>query len=262
MARRLDVHPLAVDLLVRSSVVFFVIEGCIKADAVLADGGAVFSVPSVSLWDCDELPRFVRDYLHGKFVVVVPDADWRTKPQVINQARLCQNALRRYGVKEACVAAPPPQYRGQETKGVDDFIGAGGHLEDLEVIDYEIPPALYEFIAKNWSWRRDRRWRATEVLAGLANFTGSTGTLAAPLSTVARVLDTSTARVSRAVQDLEAIGAVTIEGHLATCRGWFSPQLDWRERPTIVLAPELRAVEREAVRLCDLIKIREEGMAA
>lgn len=260
---RLDMHPLAIDLVVRSSVVFFVIEGSIKADAVLADGGAVFSVPSVGQWDCKELRRFVRDYLDGKSVVVVPDADWEEKWQVINQARLCQNALRRYGVKDAYVAASPPQYRGAVTKGVDDFIGAGGHLEDLRVIDYRIPPAVYEFVARQWSWRRDRQWRDTEILVALANFTGSTGELGAPLSTVARALDNiPRARVSRAVRDLETIGALTVDGDLATRRGWFSSQLDWRRRPTIVLAPELRAVKRDPVRLGDLIDIREEGMVA
>ena len=265
LARRIDVHPLAEDLIRSADVVFFVIEGCIKADAVLADGGAVFSVPSVSLWDCDELQDFTEQFLLGKVVVVVPDADWFTKKQVINQARLCQNALIRHGVQQVHVAASPPTLRGRDTKGVDDFIGAGGHLEDLRVIDFEVPPTLYEVVARNWSWRRDRQRRDAEMLAALANFTGSNGTLHAPLSTVARVLAKSPRAVSEAVRDLESLGAVTIEGgDLATGSSWFSPQLDWRERrrPAIVLAPELRATERPPVRLADLVQIRREGVAA
>jgi len=263
LARRIDVHPLAEDRIRSADVVFFVIEGCIKADAVLADDGAVLSVPSVSLWDCDELRRFTAQYLVGKVVVVVPDADWYTKDQVINQARLCQNSLISYGVQQVHVAAPPSTLGGRSTKGVDDFIGAGGHLEDLQVIDYEVPPALYEMVAREWSWRRDRRRRDAETLAGLANFTGERGSLHAPLSTVARVLNMSPRAVSEAVRDLEAMGAVTIEGgDLATGGSWFSAQLDWQERPAIVLAPGLRATERAAVRLADLVQVRREGVAA
>ena len=240
MARRLDVHPLAVDLLVRSSVVFFVIEGCIKADAVLADGGAVFSVPSVSLWDCVELGRFANEYLVGKTVVIVPDADWASNDAVINQARLCENRLRQFAVKDTHVAAPPPTLGKARTKGVDDFIGAGGHLEDLIVIDHEPPRGLYEYVIRQWSFRRDRARRDAEVLTAIANYVGERGVLEAPLTTVARVMNVNTMRVSRAVHDLEQLGAVIVEGDPSTRRSWFSGQHEWTEKPRLVLAPELR----------------------
>jgi hypothetical protein len=47
-ARRIDMHTQAALRFANASHVFFVIEGCIKADAVLCAGGAVLSVPSVS----------------------------------------------------------------------------------------------------------------------------------------------------------------------------------------------------------------------
>jgi hypothetical protein len=47
-ARRLDVHPQSLPLFDSAERVFFVIEGAIKADAVLSRGEAVFSVPSVT----------------------------------------------------------------------------------------------------------------------------------------------------------------------------------------------------------------------
>jgi hypothetical protein len=244
MARRLDVHPMSVERLGKSAVVFFVIEGCIKADAVLADGGAVFSVPSVSLWDADELGRFCDEYLFDKVVVIVADADWRSNDHVINQARLCQNKLRQLAVKEVHVAAPPTTFKGRKTKGVDDFLGAGGHLEDLLVVDSDPPGELYEFVASRWEWRRDKTRRAAEVLMAISNYTGNRGVLVAPLRTVARVMGTSPMRVSRAVADLVAMDAVTIAGDLSSKRGWFSGQWEWKNRPGITLIPELRSYER------------------
>ena len=128
---RIDVHPLALSSLHKAPVVYFVIEGCLKADAVLANGGAVFSVPSVSLWDCHELWRFAADYLFDKTVVIVPDGDWNTKSQW-SSTRPCsaepvESCQRPTG---ACSGAAP-RVQGHDTKGVDDFIGHEGQLEDL-----------------------------------------------------------------------------------------------------------------------------------
>ncbi|MGA7420898.1 MAG: hypothetical protein WBW80_23145 [Acidimicrobiales bacterium] len=252
MAKRIDVHPLAVPLLNRAQVVYFVIEGCIKADAVLADGGAVFSVPSVSLWDCDELQRFAAEYLLDRIVVIVPDADWTDKNAVINQARLCQAQLFRLGVLDVHIAAPPPTFGEKDTKGVDDFIGAGGHLEDLLVVDSEVPAGLHDYLAARTT-RRDQTRRDEGVLWGLSAYTGPTGTLQAPLATVARVIGTHPMAVSRAVRSLERIGALTIDGDLSAKRGWFSHKWDWKERPSITLIPELRSSERPPQRLEELL---------
>ena len=254
MARRVDVHPDAVRKLIEDPVAFFVLEGCVKSDAVLAAGGAVFSVPSVSLWDADELERFVADYLCDKVVVIVPDADWSLNPLVINQARMAEVHLYRLGVAEIRVAAPPLSYFGISTKGVDDFIGAGGHLEDLLVIDNEPPAGLHEYVAKN-GFRSDRALRDAKVIRALSTYTGPAGIFAAPLSTLARVMGVNRMAVSRAVKDLEQLGAVTVDGDLATATGWFSHRLDWRERPSITLAAELRSVHRPEQRLGDLVDL-------
>jgi hypothetical protein len=50
-AARVDIHPYARSLFRGADRVFFVIEGCLKGDAVLSAGGPVLSVPSVTLWD-------------------------------------------------------------------------------------------------------------------------------------------------------------------------------------------------------------------
>ncbi len=257
-------HPLAVGLLVRSLVVFFVIEGCIKADAVLPMGGAVFSVPSVGQWDCAELGRFANEYLFGKTVVIVPDADWTSNAAVINQARLCENRLRQFAVRDTHVAAPPPTLGRAKTKGVDDFIGAGGQLDDLLVIDHEPPSGVYEFMVKHWSMRSDCARRNTEVLAAMANYVGPDGVLEAPLTTVARVMNVNTMRVSRAVRDLVDLGAVRVEGDLSTRRSWFSGRHEWAEKPSIVLAPELRPKTKTPQALSDVLggPIHQEPPAA
>jgi hypothetical protein len=88
-AKRLDMHPEAWTRFTTASRVFFVIEGCIKADAVLSAGEAVFSVPSVTLWRAHELHAFART-LRGKVVYIIPDADWTTNGLVITQAIFCR----------------------------------------------------------------------------------------------------------------------------------------------------------------------------
>lgn len=128
-AKRIDVHPFVLPMFEKAERVFFCIEGCIKADAVLSAGEAVFSVPSVTLWEApeDELQEFAAVYLHGKTVIIVPDSDWHENGAVLTQAMLVRSALRRMSVR-AIVAAPPnldspdPKKRKQ---GVDDFLVAG-----------------------------------------------------------------------------------------------------------------------------------------
>jgi hypothetical protein len=55
-AKRIDMHPLAVGLLRDAKRIYFGLEGCIKADAMLSailrsrEKASVLSVPSVTLW--------------------------------------------------------------------------------------------------------------------------------------------------------------------------------------------------------------------
>jgi hypothetical protein len=132
----LDVHPTAQRLFPKAERVYFGIEGCLKADSILSAiiredrPESVFSVPSVSLWAAPEFDSFI-PFLRGKQVIVVPDADWYEKPQVLRHARFAQRYLQRRGI-EAYVAAPP-QSSGH--KGVDDYLGDGGSLDKLEVLE-------------------------------------------------------------------------------------------------------------------------------
>jgi len=78
--------------LAKAKRVYFVIEGCLKADAVLSSilagdrPESVFSVPSVSLWKAEELRDFVFERLRGKQVIIIPVSDWVTNDDVRTQA--------------------------------------------------------------------------------------------------------------------------------------------------------------------------------
>jgi hypothetical protein len=126
-AKRLDCNPLT-DFS-RPGRVFFVIEGCIKADSLVSCDEKAFDVPAVAQWAAPELPLFAREHLKGERVFVVPDSDWAENSEVIFHAICCREYLRRIGV-DAHIAAPPPREepdeRGEFKQGVDDFLGPKG----------------------------------------------------------------------------------------------------------------------------------------
>jgi hypothetical protein len=241
-AKRLDLHPQAWARFVNASRVFFVIEGCIKADAVLSAGEAVFSVPSVTLWNAPELRGFTR-FLKGKAVYIVPDADWIKNGAVITQAMFCRTYLRRRSL-EAHVAAPPIE-TGQ--KGIDDFLGSGGTMDDLTVLERETPFGLAEWLAERGRLRKDRVVRDAEMLQGLVTHAGPEGVYSGPLNSVARAIGTNRMRASRSIQSLQELGAVEIEGSLETRHRYYDRKdktwkgLDWTDRPTIRVHADLRA---------------------
>jgi hypothetical protein len=282
LAKRIDVHPLAESLFESARCVYFVIEGCLKADAILSRGEAVFSVPSVTLWDAPELEEFASAYLLGKFVVIVPDADWFKNGAVESQALMCRSALRKLGI--AAVVAAPPQDFGR--KGVDDFLAAEGVLDDLIVFGRERPHALKAWPTETRrsqerihmghlpTWlihrlriqadgtetgkyvRHDRLKRNVDVLDASALHAGFDGTLCGSLTRLAGVMGVDEHQVRRAVEELRDAGALTAVGSLETVRGsWRGEYYDWREdweqRPTLVLHPDLRYPESKQMRLVD-----------
>ena len=266
LACRLDVHPLAMEKIRRAEVVFFVIEGCLKSDSILAKGAAVFSVPSVSLWDCqgktatgtEELRTFVAAYLKGKEVVIVPDADWADNKQVRSQARLCRATLNRYGVESVHIAAPPVDENGKPTrgKGVDDFLGEVGHgeLSELQTIDFyllEETKALIKRLVRR-STRIEQVHRNGDVLESLALFAGPTGVLPSSMGMVARAMGTSRQRVTDAVNQLEAWGALSTDRPLVERRGYWTGKLEWSNAPVIEIAEQYRAHEAKRLPLGDV----------
>ena len=280
-AKRLDMHPFAVPLFGQASRVFFVIEGCLKADSILSLGEAVFSVPSVGQWNAPELQAFALKYLVGKTVYIVPDADWSQNPAVVMQALLCRTFLRNLGI-EAHVAAPP----GTRTptgelahKGVDDFVGprelggGGGRLDDLVVIRRELPPAFDREVRELGRPRLRGRLPRITGLANEANALQNLillaadghgeypkGTLDKNLSQLAKLMGHHHHKnAGRALEKLEEHGLIHIDGTSETQPGgwkgdYYDWELDWVNRPIITIAPELQAVELKPITVGELTR--------
>ena len=270
-AKRLDVHRDAIDLLPDAERVFYVIEGCLKADSILAQGEAVFSVPSVTLWDAQELDWFARKYLTDKRAFIVADADWSQNPKVVTQAMLCRTFLRDRDI-EAHVSAPPDakDESGElRWKGVDDFLGPESHgggagsVDDLVVIRRELPDAFDRHVRelgrqhpRSHLPRIDGLRRDILALQNLILIAADgddprfpKGTLEKNLSQIAKLMGHQHHKgAERAIKRLADHGLLRIDGPAATEPGgwkgdYYDPREDWVERPTITITPELQAVK-------------------
>jgi IclR helix-turn-helix domain len=243
-AKRLDVPPNVMGRLSQNAPRAFVMEGCLKTDAVVSAGWFAYGVPSVTLWRAPEHKHFAGRYLAGEVLYIICDSDWYDNELVITQAMFCRTELRKLGVM-AQVAAPPA-ITGTKV-GVDDHLGKGETMSDLIVIDREPKYGLAEFIAERGQWRKDRVIRGAEVLEALAIHAGEDGRISASLRSISRVMGVHKSRVERALRDLEHCGAVTIEGDLQAQYQWKDRKTgrwvnyDWIDRPTIIIAPDLRA---------------------
>lgn len=155
-SKRLDANPLS--NFAEPGPVFFGIEGTPKNDAMVewlrkhGRPAKVVNVPSVNTWKAPELALFALRHMRGHPVVIVPDADWIENDEVIYHAENCALYLRHRCGVDAVIAAPPQKAR---RKGVDDFLGAGGSLDDLDVIRRDFDgDKLAEFVDEFPSARR------------------------------------------------------------------------------------------------------------
>jgi hypothetical protein len=224
LAKRIDVNPLVRKRggFDEADCVFFGIEGCIKADAILTallkagEPPAVFSVPSVSLWEAtypakryefsesgaevigdvepgDELGAFASRYLVDKLVCIVPDADAHTKDEVMAQALLCRSTLRRLGA-HAEIVLPPDDRLADGIKGVDDYLGVGGGTLDglvwyhKEAPDEDKLEAWIRRQPREARWRTDGMRRAVRTLQALALHAGENGDYTASVRVLARAI--------------------------------------------------------------------------
>jgi hypothetical protein len=247
-AARIDVHPWAMETLRGAPVIFAGMEGCLKADAMLSAilrdrlDASVYSFPSVTLGKCPELPRFADEFLQGKTVIAVLDADWADPSKegaVENQGRIYQARLLALNVPKVHLAAPPLD-SGQ--KGVDDFLGIGeGNLSELVCIDVQAPEleAIEQWIMSNSPIVRFSAVRkAAHILRSMAVFSGSSKALSVTLSCMANVMDIPVQTVSDHLARFQQWGAVEVDGELDTGPSWFGG-FDWEHRPTIRLIPDV-----------------------
>jgi hypothetical protein len=263
LARRIDIHPMALPLLDQAEVVYFVIEGCLKADSILSvilregRNESVISVPSVSLWHADELELFAERHLRSKTVVVVPDADWIKNDKIIAHARAAEYFLRKRCHTRAYVAAPPLRSdRTVEHKGVDDYLGEGGKLEDLMVMERTVSPMIAE-VERRQGWlgyRSDRVRNDVQAIEALAHLANKAGVVQTTLTSLRKILDCNRQTAFNIIGRLAEAKLVRLEGEFATLKGYhtkegyFPSVLEWKksklegkkkENPRIYIAEEL-----------------------
>jgi hypothetical protein len=251
IARRLDAHPWARTRFSEAEVLFFGIEGCLKADAMLSHilrrdlPASVFSVPAVAQWHAPELERFVAEVVGERTVYVVPDADWIEKPDVIREALTARMWLaRRIGEDRVHVAAPPIS-RGH--KGVDDFLAAGNDIEELVKIDKKLPSGYAEWIGgrRPGAYANSVTTDAV-VLRYLAMRADNEGNVRASRRSIAAAVEKPERTVGDSIRRLVDIGAVTTDKPLKEGQDYWSGRTEWVEHPTFTIDPDLRGRWAEA----------------
>ena len=138
--KRIDVHPWVPKMLKKAKRVLFVMEGTPKNDSCVSAGEAVISVPSVTLWDANEVAgavRWVRTINPDAPFVVVPDADGIFNSNVRRQALFLRSCIRRNGA-QAYIAAPYAEEDIDECKCTPFSTGAGS-LTRAELAGLESP---------------------------------------------------------------------------------------------------------------------------
>jgi hypothetical protein len=95
--------------------------------------------------------------------------------------------------------------------------------------------------------------RNGDVLESLALFAGPTGVLPSSMGMVARAMGTSRQRVTDAVNQLEAWGALSTDRPLVERRGYWTGKLEWSNAPVIEIAEQYRAHEAKRLPLGDVV---------
>ena len=131
---RLDFHPRNTAAVKDVTVSLWAIEGIKKGDALTTQGKCVVSLTGVFNWrsklgtlgDWEDVP------LKGREVTVCFDADARTNPNVLRAMVRCGRWFKSKGAARVRYLIVPTVARGTPVKGADDFLAAGGTIEELE----------------------------------------------------------------------------------------------------------------------------------
>lgn len=128
-----DVHPVNRDRIADPTVPLWITEGVKKADALTSQGLCVAALSGVFNWrsnlgtlgDWEDIP------LRGRQIVICFDADARTNPNVLRAMKRFGQWLRSKGVKSVHYLIVPGLVGDTSVKGADDFLAAGGTLDEL-----------------------------------------------------------------------------------------------------------------------------------
>ncbi len=160
----LDVNPVMLDEVRAGSGDLWITEGCKKVDALASRG--IPAVGIIGVWNFAEpgskstrpLPCWSHVRLRGRRVIVVYDADARTNPNVQEALRRLVAMLEGMGARPLVVYLPPVS--GDGKAGVDDYLAAGGTVEELRELARPFEPV--DIAAERMS-------RDDELAAGVEN---------------------------------------------------------------------------------------------
>ena len=137
----LDVHPFNRDRIIDPTVPLWITEGVKKGDALTTARACVVTLAGVFNWrsqlatlgDWEDIP------LPGRKVFICFDADAATNPNVAKAMKRLGQWLRSKGAEPKYVVVPG---RPEDKTGADDFLAAGGTLEDLIEAATTQPPEV------------------------------------------------------------------------------------------------------------------------
>jgi mutator protein MutT len=211
--------------------VYFVMEGQIKADAVLSQvkkedpKAAVVSVPSVTAWNEKEVAWATDKYFKGRDVILIPDADGVSNDAVVKQAKTLQGRMLNGGAGSVTVASPPlvrnkrgglevediwyPTGVKDGRKGVDDHIGLGhGTLGDLTFNDSPRPKFDLSKETGTKKLRSNSVANAETTLEALSDLSGERGAGRISKKTIAKTTGLPESSVNDALKTLEKKGYI------------------------------------------------------
>ncbi len=128
----IDVHPRWHNDIIDPTVDLWITEGIKKADCLTSLGHCTIALAGVYNWrgthgslgDWEDIP------LKGRRVYIAYDSDALGNPNVGRAMGRLGAWLKSKGAHPTYVI-PPPAFNGKPTKGIDDYLGAGGTLELL-----------------------------------------------------------------------------------------------------------------------------------
>jgi hypothetical protein len=141
----IDMHPRMQDAVLDPRTDLFITEGMKKADALTSRG--LCTVGLIGVWNwavrktkCEvALPDWDYVPLDGRNVTVIYDADARTNADVQEALRRLVRMLEGRGARVLVAYLPP--VNGDGKAGVDDYLVAGGSIEDLLAMAAPFVPA-------------------------------------------------------------------------------------------------------------------------
>jgi Domain of unknown function (DUF3854) len=164
----LDVHPFMHSPLRNRAIQLWITEGAKKGDSLTSRGKCTISLSGVWNWMADGEPLACWEHvpLTGRLVYVAFDSDWRTNENVHCALARLVAFLEDRGAQVLVVDVP---HIGEGKSGVDDYMAAGGELEELEqgAKPYEPADVATERLSRDEKLRVATsslwdRWRARE----------------------------------------------------------------------------------------------------